>query len=584
MTLRILAFWVLIPWITATACQQKLKLSDGGKKSESDFVEFERYSSDQSGQSVEGKARFNPDLDSDRVILDEEPTFIAPATEKKEDIQQFGEIAEHETAKINLPPVVRADSLILGRNTGVTYQISADDPNSDDLHFTILDYPEKGNIEEFDSKTGTIRYVHDSVSVGIDSFSIVADDGEFFSKPATIRIDITNDAPEGRSSQLLLLKNRSFEGNLEGKDTDEDSLKYLITSYPRNGQIEIDEDTGRFLYTPRIGFSGDDDFQYVVNDGVATSDSNLVEIKINNKKPEIFSTPSVEHELLPPEDFIDLSVTFRDMYQSHPDFEVNIRNKERAAILGMVEDELDEDGKPVFNGMDGFGGVSSGESFAGWFRDVPGVNKKINGSLRATRIPNTKIYRFEDTSFFPLDNVGFGNEGNSHNYHFTLEIERRFRYRGGETFSFTGDDDVWVFINNKLAVDLGGIHPAISTNVSLDEIADRLEIVKGSEYSFKMFFVERKKSQSNFLLHTSIVKSDSKRYQYQILAKDPDGDPLSYSLVRAPENMSIDENTGLILWDATEDQLGKNDVTVKVSDGDEGIIFQNFTIDTFEKR
>jgi hypothetical protein len=43
-----------------------------------------------------------------------------------------------------------------------------------------------------------------------------------------------------------------------------------------------------------------------------------------------------------------------------------------------------------------------------------------------------------------------------------------FQYSGGATLTFFGDDDVYVFINKKLAVDLGGTHQRADGNITLD--------------------------------------------------------------------------------------------------------------------
>jgi fibro-slime domain-containing protein len=91
------------------------------------------------------------------------------------------------------------------------------------------------------------------------------------------------------------------------------------------------------------------------------------------------------------------------------------------------------------------------------------------------------------------------NSGN--NFSFTSELRYPFTYRGGEVFSFTGDDDVWAFVNGVLAVDLGGIHVAVSDSITLDDAAAQtFDLTVGGMYEIVLFQAERHVTQSNYKL------------------------------------------------------------------------------------
>jgi fibro-slime domain-containing protein len=121
---------------------------------------------------------------------------------------------------------------------------------------------------------------------------------------------------------------------------------------------------------------------------------------------------------------------------------------------------------------------------------------------------------FASALYFPVDNQGFGNfndygeDGKSHNFGFTTELHTKFKYQGGEVFSFEGDDDLWVFINKTLAIDLGGIHAAMPGAVTLDQFAGRAGMTVGQVYSLDLFNAERHPGGSHFKITTSMTFVD----------------------------------------------------------------------------
>jgi fibro-slime domain-containing protein len=143
-------------------------------------------------------------------------------------------------------------------------------------------------------------------------------------------------------------------------------------------------------------------------------------------------------------------------------------------------------------------------NFDQWYNDVMGVNTAIPDEI-VLQDQGMGVYLFDDDMFFPIDGQGFGNEGNAHNYHFTLELHTSFVYEGGEMFTFRGDDDLFVFVNGILALDLGGVHPPMEDTIDFDAQATNLGITPGNVYAIDLFFAERHTSQSNFRIETTIA-------------------------------------------------------------------------------
>jgi fibro-slime domain-containing protein len=109
-----------------------------------------------------------------------------------------------------------------------------------------------------------------------------------------------------------------------------------------------------------------------------------------------------------------------------------------------------------------------------------------------------------------------GNAKGSVNQHFCFESHAQFVYDPAQVFYFRGDDDIWVYIDNKLVIDLGGAHMAAPGHVELSTLG----LTEGNEYDIDIFFCDRRTTQSNVRIKTNMYVSQTTG----LSAKDPTGD------------------------------------------------------------
>ena len=239
-------------------------------------------------------------------------------------------------------------------------------------------------------------------------------------------------------------------------------------------------------------------------------------------------------------------VIYRDFRFHNPsDFEPGV-NGPTGPSVGMVQTALDTEGKPVYTGLTGLGvHVESQATFAEWYRTTSGVNHPTAAKMTLWKTAaGGYVNRYGANGeqwqpgvdgnplFFPVDQDPFtpaaeltaaqvpafydptlpydvDAKGNQrlHNFSFTSEVRYWFKYEAGTTYEldFVGDDDVWVFINKKLAVDLGGLHPPSAGSVTLTAAtAAKLgNLAIGNVYEIAVFQTERQTDASSYKLTLS---------------------------------------------------------------------------------
>jgi fibro-slime domain-containing protein len=187
--------------------------------------------------------------------------------------------------------------------------------------------------------------------------------------------------------------------------------------------------------------------------------------------------------------------TIWDQSAEHPNFEEALSGLETGIVLPI----LGADGTPDFNPATTATSVTNATDFYDWYHDTP-ANMSVPYIIDLLET-SPGVYSFSSSEFYPIDDQLLGNEGNSHNYHFTMQMFMPFEYQPGQYIDVSSDDDLWIFIDDQLALDLGGLHSNTGGSIDLDTLG----LVPGEAYMIDLFYAERHTTEAQFHMETNVL-------------------------------------------------------------------------------
>jgi len=179
---------------------------------------------------------------------------------------------------VNDAPVANNQSVITLEDTPVAITLTGSDIDGNALTYTVITSPQFGTLS---GTAPNLTYTPNANYAGPDSFTFRVNDGTVNSNVATVSITVTsvNDAPLASNINVTTNEDTPVSITLVGTDQEGNSITYILVSSPANGVLT---GTGaNRTYSPNANYNGADSFTYKVNDGTTDSNTATVSITVN---------------------------------------------------------------------------------------------------------------------------------------------------------------------------------------------------------------------------------------------------------------------------------------------------------------
>ncbi len=470
-------------------------------------------------------------------------------------------VEESFSVTLQHPPTISSSSVIIGRETQLyEYSVIASDPESDPLTYRLSFAPAGMSI---DAATGVIEWnIPNGESGGFYHVIVQVDDGkggvaEQAYTLAVLQVGETNAPPvitstPGTSASVL----STYSSTVTASDADGDTLEYHLLEGPAAMQLAVK--TGVLTWRPAVTQAAAYNVVVAVNDrrgGIATQQFTIDATGASgNAAPVISSSPL--QTVLAEDDYV---------------YVVEAVDPENETLNYQLPQA------PVGMSIDTFGAITWRPTLSAvgshpvtvWVVDAAQNRAEQQFSVSVV-LPSNTAPQIQSSPVFQ----GYVNAV----YHYQLVA-----------VDDQADDIIYSLPQGPagMSIDQGGL---ISWSPSSSDLGTHNVTVRVSdEHGFY--------TEQSYILDVTVRINNAPQissapvyggqvenlYQYPLIASDPDGDALTYSLTLSPDGMSIDLNTGLIQWSPVNGDVGNHVVVVQVSDNNGGLAQQSYSLNIAAK-
>ena len=499
-----------------------------------DAGEFNLRADLPAGWAVDGGNSLIVNLAEDTVSTGND-FVVAPTNTSVTGGVHFVTTAPAEVAARN---VFRYASVATGiANQAITYDISlapdglSIDPNTGQVAW-------QPTIEQLGEQLIILRATDDSGSVALQSFTVVV------TAPNTAPV-ITSDAP------TLSFVGLAFAYDVIAQDAEQNDLTYAILS---GGDGATIDDQGRLLWTPATGDVGSVDFEIEVRDSAGNSTTQLFTVTVSSDQPA--ATPFV---ITTPRTEVGLGQRYFARVSGVDQLD---RALEWSLVAGPTGLTVDADGILSWNPGTSDLGDQTIELLA---TNADGETESYEFVLSVVGRPVIQAPVIESA---PLLSSVIGNE---------------YQY---DVVATDPDGDVLSFalLDAPQGASIDASRGTIRWTPQADQLGE-------SEITVQVTDPDGATDTQTFTLRVSraggppIITSTPTTevnvggsFLYSVVARDAEGDPLTYRLLDAPEGATISETTGELSWTPTANQVGQQTIIIEVADGFGGASTQAFSV------